>query len=425
MEGSPPWTEIFMPLTGESLKTLATATTKTAELSELAQTVLHQMFQALDHVASDSIIHRDIKPDNILYEPRCKEWGRPYHFFLADFGLSQEMVKATTITGTEPFMAPEVVHRHRGFIQHLEQGPRGRISQFRVHGKVLGTSVVALPDSGADVCFISQSLARKLLLYPTPGTGRRIRVANNTYLRSSGSVEVSWQFPGELGTYPIVCWVLPTCGLNVDMILGRKFLKATNTSMRGPRVQKTYAWVPRSVSVKLLGEGKQRLWGYLNGDLVPALPDTGSDIMAMSKAYATKLGLRIDSNSKDIVEVEFPNGTTALTDGVVRNVPWTIGDHTSRWDFFVLDDLCVDVILSKDYVFDYDVFAEYENLLTDDETTDHLLDLYGVRLLRTFGPALEQLAEESIEDSKSARQILWIEGLGWVLTSRSDIARCI
>jgi len=103
-----------MPLTDGSLRTLVAATTKTAELKEISQTVLHQMLQALDCIADCGIIHRDIKPDNILYEQRRGEGGRPYHhFFLSDFGLSQEMVKAITITGTEPFMAPEVVHRQK------------------------------------------------------------------------------------------------------------------------------------------------------------------------------------------------------------------------------------------------------------------------------------------------------------------------
>ena len=299
------------------------------------------------------------------------------------------------------------------------RGVPEQVSRFTVHGEVLGTSVSALPDTGADGCFISQALARRLRLSPRAGTERRVGVANGSDLHSPGSVEVPWTFFGETGTYHVTCWIIPTCGPDVDMILGQKFLQATSTTLRGPRVKKSFSSIPRSVSVRLLGEGKQRLWGRLNGDLVPALPDTGSDIMLLSKAYARKLGLYIDNSPDGVVEVEFPNGAREFTDGIVRNVLWSVGETSLRCDFYVLDNLCVDVILSKDYLFDHDVFAECKDHFTDDEATDHLLDLYGIRLLRTFGAALEQLADESIDDSKPFRPLQ----LTRRADTRSDIAR--
>lgn len=35
----------------------------------LIVTFLHQMLQALDYLASESVIHRDVKPEKVLYTP--------------------------------------------------------------------------------------------------------------------------------------------------------------------------------------------------------------------------------------------------------------------------------------------------------------------------------------------------------------------
>src|SRR3954452_21310580 len=71
---------------------------------ELCRLVLSHMLQALDFLTCKGIIHRDVKPDNILY---TDQGG--YEFQLADFGVSNYLIDAMTIhTGTHLFMSPEI-----------------------------------------------------------------------------------------------------------------------------------------------------------------------------------------------------------------------------------------------------------------------------------------------------------------------------
>lgn len=98
-----------MPLMLGNLKTLVERVGVPDE-QELSDLVLRQMLLALECVASHHIIHRDVKPENILWE--YDETGN-YRFCLGDFGLSNDPGLARTAAGTEPFMAPEVFHRKK------------------------------------------------------------------------------------------------------------------------------------------------------------------------------------------------------------------------------------------------------------------------------------------------------------------------
>lgn len=274
------------------------------------------------------------------------------------------------------------------------------VSDWSIYGEVMGNSITALPDSGADVCFISPETSMLLGLDPQPGTERLVRLADGRELVSPGAVDVPWNFRDEEETFDITCWILPGCGHQI--ILGSKFLEETKClTTHRYRIQRKHISAPKYVRVNLIGEGKQWLSGLLNDIPVAALPDTGSDVMVMSRDYAWRVGLKVDSSPEDIVEVEFADGTTALTNGIVRDVIWSSGGHSIQCDFLVLNNLAVDVILAKDYLFDVDAFSNYRAHLIEDEDTEHL-DIYGIRLVREFGErfgeTLDQLEDDSIED---------------------------
>ena len=82
----------------------------------MARSVLRQILRALSYLAARDLIHRDVKPSNILWK---KVPGEGLVFQLADFGLCNRASVATTaFIGTYNFWAPEMI------ISNCPQSPK-------------------------------------------------------------------------------------------------------------------------------------------------------------------------------------------------------------------------------------------------------------------------------------------------------------
>ena len=71
-----------------------------------AAQLIYKVIQAMNHVHSCGVVHRDLKPDNIM----INENGDPR---IIDFGLSKDTKNQTimlkSMVGSKIFMAPEII----------------------------------------------------------------------------------------------------------------------------------------------------------------------------------------------------------------------------------------------------------------------------------------------------------------------------
>ncbi|KAK2741600.1 hypothetical protein CKAH01_06941 [Colletotrichum kahawae] len=271
-------------------------------------------------------------------------------------------------------------------------------TDYIVEGSVNGVGIEASPDTGSDECIVSSQLASKLCKTPVSGTEKTITLANKKRVWSPGMIEVLWKFANDQTPHILNCWVLPHS--SKEFVLGSRFLKMTGTLTKFfHRVKKVL--LPPKLRLRLMGEEKERTMGFFNHRMTPALADTGSDLMLVSSEYVRRHGLTMHSGHGYCFEVELADGTTTYTTGVVRNAAWRIGDSTVRCDFHVLDGLPADVILSKDYLFDLNVFSKYTESFVNVDMIEDISLLCGIRLIDERLHDLEELEEGFLRDVTS------------------------
>ncbi len=133
---------------GESLRD--TLQRKGSLSSEETIGLLSPIADALDYAHSQGVIHRDVKPANILLETTHRGQTRPV---LSDFGLVKSLAQSTEITqsgavlGTVEYMAPEQADSERA----AEIGPASDLYALGIVAYHLLTGQVPFTGSSAQV----------------------------------------------------------------------------------------------------------------------------------------------------------------------------------------------------------------------------------------------------------------------------------
>lgn len=203
-------------------------------------------------------------------------------------------------------------------------------------------------------------------------TTRSIAITRTQHVKTSGVVCATFGFAGEVEMHPLRFHLLPDCQHNV--VLGKSFLKLTKTFSDArnllSRVKERVVQTLERYNLCYLGDSTPKFTGLLNGRPREALGDSGSQGNFMSKAFTGSMKFSITHDPEYRFIVQFADGSTAKTMGMVHGVKWQFGltgtgtEHSL--DFHVLEDSPADVILSDAFLYKTRAFAVYDRYLIDE-----------------------------------------------------------
>ena len=248
---------------------------------------------------------------------------------------------------------------HRGPLLSRYSDTSGNIEPT-IECMVNGQQTSSFPDTGARANFISKSYVDRFKINYDTTSQQTFKNGIGTKIKTLGTVLLPFSFTGESKSHLLQFHVVKRALR--DIVLGEPFLRLSRTfSDFKHRVTRKFRHF-QPFRLCYAGASYQRIQGYLDGIAVDSLPDTGSDILAMSAEYARGRGFRVDRSKEHRVQILFADGSTGTTRGIIKGAVWQFGSSPSTSyleDFYVLDDLQCDVILSYDFLEKTDSFTEY------------------------------------------------------------------
>ncbi|KAI8939336.1 hypothetical protein NX059_003127 [Plenodomus lindquistii] len=249
--------------------------------------------------------------------------------------------------------------------------------QLEVPGRLGPLQVTAIPDFGSSFNIISDSTALLLESNIDTHNARQFGLPNGASGSFLGTIEIPWSFSGEEDqAWTRVFHVLKNCVHPV--MLGREFLIETETLSKHlhrvtEKILESLTIPRRLLFVDTPAEratSRERILGLINGRPIGGLADTCSDFTIIKRSAAKKLGLAILEGEDHTTEVQFVDGSTAFTTGMIPNVRWcfsvTLAEsdiHTV--DVHVMDDIPCAFILDRWLLWDNRAFLNYQDSFID------------------------------------------------------------
>jgi hypothetical protein len=299
--------------------------------------------------------------------------------FAADDKDTNEVHQEKPIDFLNPFTQPPLPLF--GYDLGFDSGSsRSQLSLYRrqweLPGTINGVRVKAFPDSGSSRDIVSHEFVKKHFQahHMVSTSAYDMKIPNGRTVRTLGEIELPFRFEGESEAHVRRFAVLPSCVH--DVVLGKTFLRLTRTFTRfKKRLREKLVKCLGNLRMHLMGDSDEQVLGQMNGYLTSACPDTGSDIMAMSSHFAKQRGYHIDDSQANKIQVQFADGSFGRTKGKISKLTWKFGYgmgpvDSFEIDFYVLDELPCDVILSNEFLFDNNVFERFEKYFVQFEGED-------------------------------------------------------
>lgn len=229
-----------------------------------------------------------------------------------------------------------------------------------------------IPDIGSLENAISADEVRRLGLN-IYGRRRVFSMADGSRTISLGKVRLKCEFALSNDTMTWQSFNVFN-KLATPVIIGKTFLDISKTlTLHQNRLQIDWISSEDYSRVMFLNSPRQLMRCFVDGKLVHANPDTGSEVDLMSPMYARKNGFNIEELEEGEEWVQFADGRTAkllgktqvdldIFDGCYRS-PTGYKCHSRT--FYLLDGLTTDILLGEQALFDMEVFTEHADSFMD------------------------------------------------------------
>ncbi|KIW32348.1 uncharacterized protein PV07_03901 [Cladophialophora immunda] len=247
-----------------------------------------------------------------------------------------------------------------------------------------GSEVLACPDTGSEQNILSKEIATQLGILDLVDSSRsgRFVLGNGRDVQSLGAVDMELYFSREPQGF-LKCMFHVFESLIRPAILGGVFLRRTETltKHRQSRLRQRLVQSSTRLQVMHLGAARERFRCYVDGSLVAAHADTGSEMDVVSREFVRKSSQRPRA-LQDPLPVEFADGSIGWISHQIftrfsANLERPKSEWAGKW-FYVLDDLPCEILLGEETLDHLDAFNRETSFAME------VLDADGIELCTIF-----------------------------------------